>query len=191
MENPVQWRQGRRRHADNDPKPCGQNTACAAEQSRGSLQEERSPRTTALRFGRGGPGMPLPVSPSRWLPALVTREREAPSRSANVMWHHVLPGSTLQAFLESGLFSQVDSGVWRKGLRVVLMQVGKPVTLANPLPCPSMHTLRQSRKAGPGGLQGQRREGTCSKSHGPSNFRPLNRQASVSRARSITLEGLP
>lgn len=120
MENPVQWRQGRKRHEDNDPKPCRQNTACAAEQSRVSLQEERSPRTTALRSCRGGPGMPFPVSPSRWLPALVTREREAPSRSANITWRHVLPGSTLQAFLESGLFSQVDSGVWRKGLRVVL-----------------------------------------------------------------------
>lgn len=63
-----------KRHKDNDPKPCGQNTACAAQQSRGAWQEVQSPQPPPRGPGRkpsphprqqhshpaqGGPGIPF------------------------------------------------------------------------------------------------------------------------------------
>lgn len=46
-----------KRHKDNDPKPCGQNTACAAQQSRGAWQEVQSPQPPP----RGPAGSPVPT----------------------------------------------------------------------------------------------------------------------------------
>lgn len=67
MGTPVQGDGGRevgRRHKDNDPKPCRQNTACAAQQSRGpggSLSPEVAAPRPPIGVAPGCPAQPPPA----------------------------------------------------------------------------------------------------------------------------------
>lgn len=111
------------------PKPCRRNTACAAQQSGGSPQEEWSLGTTALRSCRVAldaiPSHPLPVAWGRHHSVTVTMESKAQGWSAKIMWHHALQRSILQTFLGSSLLFQVGSQMWHKGLSCLAMQVGQ------------------------------------------------------------------